>query len=97
MPKHDIKEDDCFIVVDAGGGTVDLISYRIKGLYPSLEVSEAVQGSGCACGGAFLNQRFEKLYTKTLSKEIGYQNEMLQRSLEKWERTVGYSEHISSN
>lgn len=91
MPRHDLREDDCFIVVDAGGGTVDLISYRVKGLHPSLEVSEAAQGSGGACGAAFLNGRFEQMLIGTLRQEDGFGDEMVKRCLEKWERVVSHS------
>lgn len=88
IPRHELKKDDCFIVVDAGGGTVDLISYRIKGHHPSLEVSEAAQGSGGTCGGAFLNDRFEQMLRQTLGQEDGFDNGMVSRSLDKWERIV---------
>jgi hypothetical protein len=47
-----------FIVCDAGGGTVDLIAYRITSLSP-LRVEESAVGTGGLCGSAFLNYRFE--------------------------------------
>ncbi len=37
---------DAFVVCDAGGGTVDLISYEVVGLSPSLQVKELVPGTG---------------------------------------------------
>lgn len=40
-----LKIGDCFVVCDAGGGTVDLISYEICGLNP-LQVKECAGGSG---------------------------------------------------
>ncbi|KAI9707855.1 MAG: hypothetical protein M1820_004461 [Bogoriella megaspora] len=49
---------DNFIVCDAGGGTVDLIAYRITQLSP-LRVEESAVGTGGLCGSAFLNYRFE--------------------------------------
>ncbi|KAH8428085.1 Hsp70 family protein [Aspergillus melleus] len=54
------SENDTFIVCDAGGGTVDLISYRIKTLVP-LEIVEVTEGTGRACGSMFLDERFEDL------------------------------------
>lgn len=42
-----LKEGDCFVVCDAGGGTVDLISYKITGLNP-LSVEECAIGAGTA-------------------------------------------------
>lgn len=46
------------VVCDAGGGTVDLISYKITNLKP-LQVVESAQGEGGLCGGAYVNARFE--------------------------------------
>lgn len=53
-----IQGGDVFVVCDAGGGTVDLISYEVVGLEPSLQVKELVPGSGGMAGSLGLNQRF---------------------------------------
>ena len=53
-----IKEGDNFIVCDAGGGTVDLIAYKVTKVSP-LRVEESAVGTGGLCGSAFLNYRFE--------------------------------------
>ncbi|XXH01548.1 hypothetical protein Hte_007908 [Hypoxylon texense] len=42
---QDLEVDDSFVVVDAGGGTVDLITYTITSLHPILEVVEAAEGT----------------------------------------------------
>jgi len=47
------------IVCDAGGGTVDLIAYRVTQRSP-LTVEESAVGSGSLCGSTFLNYRFEE-------------------------------------
>ncbi|KAI9770801.1 MAG: hypothetical protein M1840_003051 [Geoglossum simile] len=57
QPNH-LKVGDNFIVCDAGGGTVDLISYKITQISP-LRVEESAVGTGGLCGSAFLNYRFE--------------------------------------
>lgn len=44
-----LKVGDCFVVCDAGGGTVDLISYKIVGLDP-LAVEECAVGDGKLSG-----------------------------------------------
>lgn len=41
-----LKVGDAFVLCDAGGGTVDLISYEITKLYPTLELRELVPGTG---------------------------------------------------
>ncbi|KAK5119582.1 hypothetical protein LTR85_007411 [Meristemomyces frigidus] len=53
QPNH-LKVGHNFIVIDAGGGTVDLITYGIKQLTP-LRLEEMVPGSGGCCGAVFLN------------------------------------------
>ncbi|KAI0479249.1 actin-like ATPase domain-containing protein [Xylariaceae sp. FL0804] len=50
---------DSLVVCDAGGGTVDLIAYRIVQLRPALRVEESAVGTGGLCGSAFVNYRFE--------------------------------------
>ncbi|KAI0483735.1 hypothetical protein F4859DRAFT_529040 [Xylaria cf. heliscus] len=56
--RPDLQVGDSFVVVDAGGGTVDVISYKINTVEP-LSVSECVEGA--LCGGTFLDKAFEAL------------------------------------
>jgi hypothetical protein len=49
--------DDGFIICDMGGGTVDLISYRVAKLHPTI-VEEATVGAGAQCGGSFVDRAF---------------------------------------
>ncbi|THY31437.1 actin-like ATPase domain-containing protein [Aureobasidium pullulans] len=56
---HNLKEGDNFVICDAGGGTVDLIGYKITQLSP-LRVEESAVGTGGLCGSAFLNFRYEE-------------------------------------
>lgn len=53
-----LKIGDNYVVCDAGGGTVDLIAYKVTQVYP-LRVEESAVGTGGLCGSAFLNYRFE--------------------------------------
>ncbi|USP81405.1 hypothetical protein yc1106_08679 [Curvularia clavata] len=48
---------DGFIVCDMGGGTVDLISYRVTSIKPTI-IEEATVGSGAQCGGSFVDRAF---------------------------------------
>jgi molecular chaperone DnaK (HSP70) len=41
-----LKTDDAFVICDAGGGTVDLISYQVERVNPTLQVKELVPGTG---------------------------------------------------
>ncbi|KAH7081489.1 hypothetical protein BKA63DRAFT_462626 [Paraphoma chrysanthemicola] len=62
-----LKVGDCFVVCDAGGGTVDLISYKICALGP-LQIEECAVGDGDLCGSVYLDQAFEK-YIRTVVGE----------------------------
>ena len=59
---------ECFVVCDAGGGTVDLISYKITSLKP-LQLHECVVGSGGLCGAVYLDRRFEDFIQQRIGKE----------------------------
>jgi hypothetical protein len=77
-----------FVICDAGGGTVDLISYTINSLKPVLEVQEAAPGTGALCGSTFLNMRFSKFLRAKLGKLDGFDDEVLADAMERFEKTV---------
>ena len=58
MDPHGIHINDTFVLCDAGGGTVDLISYTVSALKPILKLDEATPGTGSCCGSTFLNRKF---------------------------------------
>jgi len=41
-----LKNNQCFILCDAGGGTVDVVGYKVKQLTPSLELEEMTIPTG---------------------------------------------------
>lgn len=51
--------NDGFIICDMGGGTVDLISYRVNKVKP-VAVEEVTVGCGDQCGGSFVDRAFFK-------------------------------------
>ncbi|KAF0639372.1 hypothetical protein FPSE5266_11624 [Fusarium pseudograminearum] len=55
-----IETGDTVVVCDAGGGTVDLISYVFQSTDPFV-VKECVRGDGDLCGGVFLDEGFMQL------------------------------------
>jgi hypothetical protein len=65
---NNLKLGDTVVVVDCGGGTVDLISYKICQLDPALEVEECTVGTGGMCGSAFINFGFEEFLLDKLGK-----------------------------
>lgn len=67
---HNLKEDDTFIICDAGGGTVDLISYNVRSLRPTLIIDEVVSGSGDLCGSVYLDDGFREYIRSRLGSSI---------------------------
>ncbi|ETI20493.1 hypothetical protein G647_08530 [Cladophialophora carrionii CBS 160.54] len=54
-----LEEGDALVICDAGGGTVDLISYEFLRTKPTLELKELVPPKGGMAGSLQLNKRFE--------------------------------------
>ncbi|GAB1320805.1 Heat shock 70 kDa protein 12B [Madurella fahalii] len=52
-----LAKGDCFIVVDAGGGTVDLAAYLVKEVEP-FRVKLATNPTGRRCGAALIDDEF---------------------------------------
>ncbi|KAF5576475.1 heat shock 70 kDa 12B [Fusarium pseudocircinatum] len=73
--RFNVRVGDHFVICDAGGGTVDLITYKIEKLDP-LIMSESVKGDGSLCGAMFLDEKFLKLLKDTIPFEA-------QKSLDK--------------
>ncbi|KAM0128669.1 hypothetical protein ACHAO1_008896 [Botrytis cinerea] len=63
---------DAFIICDAGGGTVDLISYEITQLTPKLDLKELVPGKGGMAGSLGLNRRFEEAVKELVGEDQFY-------------------------
>ncbi|KAL8916869.1 MAG: hypothetical protein Q9208_008301 [Pyrenodesmia sp. 3 TL-2023] len=85
---YDPKVGDIFVVCDAGGGTVDLISYEITALRPILRVTEAVPGHGHVCGSTLLNRRFETFLRGRLGGHESWDEEMLEEAMERFDTKV---------
>ncbi|KAG5747682.1 hypothetical protein H9Q70_009631 [Fusarium xylarioides] len=62
--KH--RKGDTLVICDAGGGTVDLISYVVESTKP-FTVKECVKGDGGLCGSIFLDENFLKLIKRKVS------------------------------
>ncbi|KAF8470620.1 hypothetical protein BDZ91DRAFT_718530 [Kalaharituber pfeilii] len=72
-----LKEGDIFVVADCGGGTVDLVTYKILTRRPQLRVEEVCVGGGL-CGSVFINRRFEAFAKRRLGNDLF--EEMVQKS-----------------
>ncbi|KAF2839632.1 actin-like ATPase domain-containing protein [Patellaria atrata CBS 101060] len=90
QPNH-LRIGDNFIVCDAGGGTVDLIAYKIIQLSP-LRVEESAVGTGGLCGSAFLNYRFEDHVRSRVGEERYTQ--MREKKAKTWNMGLKYFEEF---
>lgn len=53
-----LRVGECFIVVDAGGGTVDLVSYRIDQMTPEFKITKITPVSGGRFGATRIDNCF---------------------------------------
>ncbi|KAL2869219.1 Hsp70 family protein [Aspergillus lucknowensis] len=88
LDPHGLDIGDSFVLCDAGGGTVDLISYTITGLTPILQVKEITAGTGGPCGSTFLNRRFGDFLTRKLGREDGWDDEVLTEAMERFDSVI---------
>jgi len=65
---RDLRQGQCFIVVDAGGGTVDLVSYRVDELDPNFRVTRVTEVSSDTCGSSYVDNYFRNQF---LLKRLG--------------------------
>lgn len=66
---NNLRLGDNFVVCDAGGGTVDLITYKVTQLNP-LKVEESAVGDGGLCGSTYLNRRFEEHLENRIGADV---------------------------
>ncbi|CAM1509778.1 Fc.00g001130.m01.CDS01 [Cosmosporella sp. VM-42] len=59
---------EVYVICDAGGGTVDLISYKIDSINP-ISMQEAAEGTGGLCGGIFIDEAFEIMCKNRLGRK----------------------------
>lgn len=90
QPNH-LSVGDNFVVCDAGGGTVDLIAYKIISLKP-LRVEESAVGTGGLCGSAFLNYRFEEHVRERIGQKRF--DEMKTKKAKTWQMGLRYFEEF---
>ncbi|KAK5128921.1 hypothetical protein LTR85_000254 [Meristemomyces frigidus] len=62
-----LKIHDAVLIVDCGGGTVDLIAYEVEEESP-FTVAECTAGSGDSCGSTALNRNFSNILRAKIRK-----------------------------
>ncbi|KAF7187277.1 Heat shock 70 kDa protein 12B [Pseudocercospora fuligena] len=86
-----LRVGDNYVVCDAGGGTVDLIAYKVTDINP-LRVEESAVGTGGLCGSAFLNYRFEDHVKSRIGSER--YNHMREKKPKTWMMGLKYFEEF---
>ncbi len=84
------------MLCDAGGGTVDLISYTVTELRPILKIKEAAPGSGGLCGSTFLNRAFAEFLVQKLGDDPNWDEEILEEAMERFDSVVSQSFILST-
>jgi serine/threonine-protein kinase ATR len=82
------------VVCDAGGGTVDLISYEVTQI-DKLEIKEVTEGTGGRCGSSMLNMRFRRHLKQTHGDKY-WTDERLVLALNEFEAVRSKASSISS-
>ena len=80
LDPHDVRVDDTFVLCDAGGGTVDLISYTVSQLRPMLKIEEAASGTGGLCGSTYLNRIFEQFLIAKFGQNEGWEDDVIEEA-----------------
>ncbi|ATY60381.1 Heat shock Hsp70 [Cordyceps militaris] len=62
-----LRVHDAVLIVDCGGGTVDLIAYEVEEENP-FTVAECTAGSGDSCGSTALNRNFSNILRTKIRK-----------------------------
>lgn len=70
MPADGFSVGDTYMICDAGGGTVDLITYRVTSIRPRIEVEEVVAGDGDRCGSAYITRQFHQYVLHKYAKVV---------------------------
>ncbi|KAJ5483837.1 hypothetical protein N7539_006037 [Penicillium diatomitis] len=89
---NNLTRDDCIIVCDAGGGTVDLITYRITQTDP-LRLVEVTEGTGDVCGSMALDHYFETF----IRQKIGESKYSRLSDKAKWIAMSRWRDYIKPN
>ena len=78
MDPHNLKIGDTFVLCDASGGTVDLITYTMSALKPILKLNEATPGTSSLCGASFPNRKSHEFMEAKFGGELGWDDEVME-------------------
>lgn len=82
---NNLKVNDTVLLIDAGGGTVDLITFTIEQLTPALRLRETVAELEPIAGVHSLNRRFEDFLRKRLESSASRDSDTLEQAMVRFE------------
>ncbi|KAH7176556.1 hypothetical protein EDB81DRAFT_42690 [Dactylonectria macrodidyma] len=85
-----LKKGESFIVVDAGGGTVDLVSYLVEQVEPTFQVKMITDICGRKCGAS----RIDDAFLKFLEERLGQDYDLLTSSTGPAREVHGRGAHV---
>ncbi|KAK3374126.1 hypothetical protein B0T24DRAFT_577000 [Lasiosphaeria ovina] len=65
-----VNAGDNLLVVDCGGGTVDITSYTVRKTLPTIEFDEICVGVGGKCGSTYIDRKFLQLMAVRFGKSF---------------------------
>ncbi|KAL2141237.1 hypothetical protein VTI28DRAFT_2650 [Corynascus sepedonium] len=80
---RDIEPGDTFVLLDAGGGTVDANTYTVSATTPLRLTREVVPPGGGLHGSSYINENFRTLLRSRLANETYLENEDVNGSIER--------------
>lgn len=72
-----VRRGDGVLICDCGGGTVDIVTYKVTQTEPTLEFEELVIGSGGKCGSTCIDRRFLAWMSQTFGSAFDNTNDKL--------------------
>jgi hypothetical protein len=66
----EMEEDSVFMVVDAGGGTVDITMHKVVSRNGETVLSELAPGLGGCCGSTYVDKNFEQWFRAQVGKAV---------------------------
>ncbi|CAG8617438.1 5089_t:CDS:2 [Ambispora gerdemannii] len=65
ISEHPLKEGDSFMLVDCGGGTIDL---TVRTILPNSKLSELTESTGDFCGSTYIDKEFKNFIGTKVGK-----------------------------
>ncbi|KAK8122680.1 hypothetical protein PG984_011350 [Apiospora sp. TS-2023a] len=92
--RPDLKVGDTFIVVDCGGGTVDIISYVVVKVGDDeldIQIEECTKGTGDLCGATVVDDAFSSYFVDQVVGRSKWDSLPLEeqiKTMEDWETSI---------